>query len=244
VAERPHVTSYRKRLGLGDRELVALVGGGGKSTLLFALGTELAGAGRRVIVTTTTKMGRNQAALAPTICWSSDIDCVTDALDQPGPVMLLNDGTSHKVTGPPPEIVDRVFATADVDYMIVEADGSRGRPLKAPAAHEPVVPQATTTVIVLIGVDAVGRPLAAVAHRVEQAIAFSGLLPHHILTSADCAHILTHPNGILRACPETARVVVAITKVGPAEHAAASALRHRLVTHPRISDVVLIDRVP
>ena len=242
MARQPQVISYRERLGLGDRELVALVGGGGKSTLLFALGTELAGEGKRVILTTTTKMGRTQATMAPTICWSSDIDCVVDALDQPGPVMLLDEGAGHKVTGPPPDVVDRVFAESGADYIIVEADGSRGRPLKAPADHEPVVPPATTTVVILIGVDAVGKPLADVAHRIEQAIAFTGLLPHHVLTAADCAHILTHPNGILRACPDTARVVVAITKVGPAERGTATALRHRLSIHPRISDVVVFDK--
>ena len=141
------MTSYQELLGLGDHELIALIGGGGKSTLLFALGNELAGRGKRVIVTTTTKMGREQALVAPTVCWSADTDCALDALDGPGPVMLVTGGDEHKVTGPAPEVIDGLFAESDADYIIVEADGSRGRPLKAPAANEPVVPVTTTTVV-------------------------------------------------------------------------------------------------
>ena len=134
------VTPLADRLGLGNRELVSLVGGGGKSSLLFALGNELAAAGRRVILTTTTKMGWEQALAAPTICWSADTACAVEALDRPGVVMLLTAGDGHKVTGPPPEIVDRLFAESNADFVIVEADGSKGKPLKAPASFEPVVP--------------------------------------------------------------------------------------------------------
>lgn len=236
------MTSFKELLGLGDHELISLVGGGGKSTLLFALGRELAEAGSRVILTTTTKMGRQQALAAPSICWSADVDCAIDALDGTGPVMLVADGDDHKVTGPPPDVVDRLFAMSGADYVIVEADGSRGRPLKAPADHEPVIPSATTTVVILVGVDAVGKQLSDAAHRIERAIAFTGLLPHHELTAADCEQILTHPDGLLRACPTAARVVVAITKVGPAQQAAAAELRHRLATHPRIAHVALFER--
>ncbi len=234
--------SLERLLGIGGHELVSLIGGGGKSTLLFALGDELAGRGARVILTTTTKMGREQALTAPVICWSAEMECATDALAGDGPVMLVTGGDDHKVTGPSPDVVDRLFAESGADYVIVEADGSRGRPLKAPAAHEPVVPATTTMVVILMGIDAIGKPLAEATHRVEQAIAFSGLLPHHVLTVADCAHILTHPNGLLRACPEAARVVIGITKVGQTEQAIAAELRRRLLDHPRISDVVVFGR--
>jgi molybdenum cofactor cytidylyltransferase len=235
------VTSLRHILRLGDHELVSLIGGGGKSTLLFALGNELAAGGGKVILTTTTKMGREQALAAPSICWSADMSCAVDALAGEGPVMLVTGGDDHKVTGPPPDVVDRLFTQSGADYVVVEADGSRGKPLKAPAAHEPVVPSMTTTVVALMGVDAIGKTLAEATHRIEQAVAFSGLVPRHVLTIADCAHILTHPNGLLRACPETARIVVGITKVGRAEHAVAAQLRDQLIDHPRVSDVVMFD---
>lgn len=236
------MTSYRELLGLDNRELVSLVGGGGKSTLLFGLGNELAALGLRVILTTTTKMGREQAMAAPTICWEADADCAGDALGKRGPVMLVTGGDEHKVTGPPPRVVDRLFAESGADYIIVEADGSRGRPLKAPGLDEPVIPGSTTTVVMLMGVDAVGRPLAEVTHRVERAVALSGLSPHHTLTAADCAHILTHPDGLLGRCPSKARVVVAITKVGRAEEATAVLLQDEFASHPRVDAVAVVGK--
>ena len=214
------MTRLADKLGLGRRELVSLVGGGGKSTLLFGLGDELAAAGKRVILTTTTKMGRDQVLGVPTVCWSADTACVTTALDKRGPVMLLTYGDDHKVTGPPPGVVDGIFAESDVDYVVVEADGSKGRPLKAPAEHEPVVPATSTTVVILVGIDAVGHPLAQVTHRAEVAQRFLGTGPDHVVTTADCAAVVLHPAGALRTCPPSARVVIAITKVGTEEEAA------------------------
>lgn len=198
---------------MGQRELVSLVGGGGKSTLLFALGNELAAAGKRVILTTTTKMGTDQVLAVPTICWSADTDCAMEALDKPGPVMLLTYADDHKVTGPTPEAIDQLFLQSNADYIVVEADGSKGRPLKAPAGHEPVIPPASTTVVILIGIDAVGRRMAEVTHRTKVAQRFLGTAPDHILTAADCAAIVLHPAGALRACPPQSRVIVAVTKV-------------------------------
>jgi probable selenium-dependent hydroxylase accessory protein YqeC len=235
------VTVLRDLLGLGDRELVSLVGGGGKSTMLFGLGDELAAAGRRVILTTTTKMGRDQAMVAPTVCWDADTQCAVDALANPGPVMLVTGGDDHKVTGPSPEVVDRLFTESNADYIIVEADGSRGRSLKAPAVHEPVVPSASTTVVILMGIDAVGHRLADVTHRVGEAMRFTGLPPDHTLRPADCATILTHPDGALRVCPPTARIIVALTKVlTAADVAAATEIERRLATHEQIDFCVQV----
>lgn len=236
--------SWSELLGIGGHELVSLVGGGGKSTMLFALGTELATAGQRVILTTTTKMGREQALAAPSVCWSADTRCAVDALAGPGPVMLVTAGDDHKVTGPPPEVVDRLYAESNADYVIVEADGSRRRPLKAPASHEPVIPTRSTTVVILMGIDAVGRPLARAVHRVERATALTGLAPDHVLTPADCARIIAHPDGILRSCPPAARVVVALTKVGPEGTATAAEIARLLRAEPRIAAVVMIEPIP
>lgn len=233
--------SLAELLELGDRELISLVGGGGKSTMLFALGEELAAMGRRVLLTTTTKMGRQQADSAPTVCWSADTECALAALDQGGPVMLVTDGDDHKVTGPPPELIDRLFADDNADYILVEADGSRGKPLKAPASFEPVIPSQSTLVVIMVGIDAVGRPLGNVTHRVEEAKRFTGLDIDHIMTAADCAAVLLHPDGALRSCPPNASVVVAITKVrDKTSRAAAGELASHITTARRPVRAVVI----
>ena len=215
--------SLAATLRLGSRELIALVGGGGKSTMLFALGSELAQSGEHVILTTTTKMGRHQIGAVETVCWSADPGCLAAATRGGGPVMLVTGGDDHKVTGPPPETIDALFATSVADYLIVEADGSHGKPLKAPASHEPVIPAASTLVVILMGIDAVGQPLERVVHRVAVAQRFVERGPDHRLSPEDCATILLHREGILQSCPEDARVAIAITKIASDADAAAAA---------------------
>ena len=235
------MTPLANQLGLGERELVSLVGGGGKTTMLFALGNGLASQGRRVVLTTTTKMSRDQALSAPTVCWSASE--VSASLGKPGPLMLVGDIDDHKISGAPPEVVDHLFETSDADYIIVEADGSRGKPLKAPGPNEPVVPSLCTTVVILIGIDAVGRRLDAVAHRVEAARRFTGLEPDAVVTPRDCVDILMHPDGVLRPCPPAARVVVAITKVSTeADFGAADEMERLLLANPRVDTVIVIPR--
>ena len=225
------------RLGLGEQELIALVGGGGKSTLLFWLGADLAALGKQVVLTTTTKMGRDQVTSDVTVC--STIECAGKPAN--GPVMLVTGGDSHKITGPQPEQLDDLFAGGSVDYLIVEADGAHGRPLKAPALHEPVVPDTATMVVIAVGIDAIGMRLGDAAHRVEQAVEFSGLGVDHVVTTADCATILTHRRGALRTVPAGARVVVAVTKVDDGSRPDAEDLARILRAHGRVDGVVLVE---
>jgi molybdenum cofactor cytidylyltransferase len=227
-------------MGLESRELVSLVGGGGKSTLLFLLGRELAVGGRRVVLTTTTKMGRRQIHDVPTVCES--VECAARAPGEVGPIMLVTGGDAHKVTGPSPEELDSLFDGGSVDFLIVEADGAHGRSLKAPALHEPVVPSASSTVVIAMGVDAIGLRLDEATHRVEKAMEFSGLGEAHILTPADCVGILAHPGGALRAVPQESRVLVALTKVRRGtDDAAVDEMVGLLRDHGRFDGIVTIE---
>lgn len=217
-----------RRLGLGASELVAFVGAGGKSTLLFALGEELAAAGHRVVLTTTTKLGAEQAARAPARCCGSELASLAAALDGQGPVMLVAGGDDHKVTGPAPEDIDRLFASGVADFVLVEADGARQRPFKAPAAHEPVIPSAATIVVVVMGADAVGGVISEVSHRPERVAALAGRSTEDVLDARACATVLAHSRGGLKGVPERARAVVAITKVTVGHAAVANDIARRI----------------
>ena len=46
----------KSSLGILEKEIVSIYGAGGKSTLLHLLAEELSGSGRKVVVTTTTKV--------------------------------------------------------------------------------------------------------------------------------------------------------------------------------------------
>ena len=112
--------------------VTAVIGGGGKTTLLRTLGEELAGQ-HPVLLCTTTK-----------ILPFSDLPCARTAaeLDELRRAhQLLCAGTDEPGTGKltAPETPMAVLAE-QFDYILVEADGAARRPLKAHAPHEPVIP--------------------------------------------------------------------------------------------------------
>lgn len=228
-------------LGIGPRELVAFTGGGGKTTLMLTLGGQLAALGHGVLVTTTTKVGLEQTNGA-VVCWSADPFDIESALDRPGPVFVLSGEDGHKAVGYEPELVDELFGDTSARYVLVEADGSRGRPLKAPDDHEPVVPATATCVVVVMGIDAIGRTIFEAAHRPAAASRLTGLAEREIITPEVAAAILTHPAGGLKGLPDAARVVVALTKVDEASRPAAARVSRLVEAGAGVDRVAIIPR--
>jgi molybdenum cofactor cytidylyltransferase len=225
-----------QRVGLGPHELVALVGAGGKSTILAMLARELSGL--RVIVTTTTRMAEDQVT-QPT-CWSDD-PAVVDATLEPGaPLFVAGGRVPDKVTGLSPAAVDDLFHRTHADHVLVEADGARGMAIKAPADHEPVIPSASTTVIVVASIDAVGHPITEVAHRHVLVAQLIGTHPDSPLTVEGAATVLLHRNGGMKGIPAGARVVMAVTMVTPATRETADALTALLKSDPRVERVITL----
>lgn len=232
---------------LGPKEVIALVGAGGKTTLMFRLADELAAAGRRVVTTMTTKLFAAQMTRAPLALTGQDeaalLAQLPEALSRCGHV-LVADGTvveQDKVQGVSPEFVDRLAGHEAVDAVIVEADGSRRRPFKAPAAHEPAIPAAATLVVPVVGLDGVGRPLTAEhVHRPELVAELAGVPPGAAVTPELIATILAHPLGGAKAAPAGARLVPFLNKAeDEASLAAARRIARLLLAHPRINSVAI-----
>ena len=229
-----------ERLGLGDRELISIVGAGGKTTLLGLLGSDLASAGARVVLTTTTRMAADQ--ISEPICWSEDPSRVDEQLRAGFALFVLGGTIPGKVTGLQPESVDDLYAETSADFVIVEADGAGPWLIKAPAAHEPVVPATSTTAVVMIGAGALGRPLGEVAHRMEVASELTGLGPTDPVTPECAADILTHRNGGLKGIPVSARIVMALSNGTPDNAAVVAELTEILEQHPRVDRCITIPR--
>ncbi len=194
--------------GLGAREHVAIVGGGGKTTLLHALGRQLRG---DVVLTSTTKMGADQHRGLPVLLSPSvaEVEAATAA----GPVVVWKRVEGQKALGIDTEACDELFAS--VDHVVIEADGSRRRPFKAPAQFEPVVPSTTTVMLSVIGADALGRVIVDRCHRPLRVAALAGVSPGVRLTPEAAATVLLHERGARKELPRGARFAVVITKVGP-----------------------------
>jgi probable selenium-dependent hydroxylase accessory protein YqeC len=207
VAEPVPLSGLSVALALGDHELVSLVGGGGKTTTLLALGRQLAG---RVLLTTTTRMGQGQAAGVATLTGPTDHDIVS-ALSANGSVFVRRAVSEGKSVGVTAEQCDRWLELAD--HVVVEADGSRMRPFTAPRPHEPVVPSLTTTLVACIGADALGRVIADQCHTPMRVAAVAGCSPYRRLTPERAARVILSDRGSRKRCPPGARFVVLVTKV-------------------------------
>ena len=141
--------------------IVSLVGGGGKTTLLYALSEHCARRGWRVLAGTTTHIRQPKQNFA-----AADAD--VKALWAAGAFAVLGtpDG-SGKLAAPPPRQLKHWMEQADAVFL--EADGAKRLPCKAPAAHEPVLLPQCDIVLAVAGASALGKPLEEVCFRAELA---------------------------------------------------------------------------
>jgi len=194
-----------ERLGIARTSLVSLVGGGGKSTLMRSLVDDATELGWTCAAGTTTKVYAAQSVGFA--------------------VFLHRRAEGDKLIGMEPHDVDEWFAANRPDLLVVEADGSRSRRVKAPAAHEPPIPSASTHVIAVIGADAINRVIEDVAHRPMLTAAVCGCGPYERLTPQRAATLLSHPDrGSRKNVPDAAAFAVAITRIGPRQLEAAREL--------------------
>lgn len=171
-----------ERLSIG-RGITALIGGGGKTTLLYTLAEELRGRGRVLLCTSTHIRLPQQYPLLP-----GPGPALEAALAAHGVVCVGTPAAEEgKLTAP-----EGSFAqlAACADFVLVEADGSRGLPLKAHAAHEPVIPPDTQQVVLLLGADGFGRRVEEVCHRPELYARRAGCRPEDIVTPERAARVL------------------------------------------------------
>ena len=226
-------------------EVVALVGGGGKTTAMFRLARETVDAGGCAITTTTTRIFAAQIALAPAHVPAAGAtrESVGAALARHRHVLVIGDtdASTGKAEGVSVELFRRLREWFPGVCLLNEADGSRMRPFKAPAEHEPVIPVETTLVILVVGADVFGKPLDGESvHRPELVSALSDAPLGTLIDPEIVARVLGHREGGLKGVPPAARVVVVINKVErlpdlkPAHQTA-----ERLLREPAIDSVVL-----
>ena len=212
-------------LALGSGDVVAIVGAGGKTTLVHRLADEARRAGLRALATSTTHMGTLPEAVTGPVVFEAEggpLPALADALRRHGRATLLGRRLREdKLEGVRPERVDELASTADL--VLVEADGARGRSLKLPASHEPVLPRATTLLLVVAALDVLGAPLdERRVHRPELVAEACGLAGGEPLGPEQVAQALGAASGYLARVPPRVRAGVFLNKVEDAATLAAA----------------------
>lgn len=226
---------FSASLELKEKEIITLVGAGGKTSALMCLARELAALNKRVIVTTTTKMLLSQAQelAEPVICplVPELLRKVKGKLEKSNLVTCGSRiGEGGKLVGLPLEGISQL-ARLPIDYLLIEGDGAKGAGLKVPAAHEPVIPRESSLVITVMGLKVLGKPLEQPwVHRAEliPGLWSNGELPGRV-TVPLAATLLGHPLGGKKGVPESARWVILLNQAeGREEQEAGRLLAEKL----------------
>ncbi len=215
--------------------ILAFVGAGGKTSGLYALAGELSARGARVLVTTTTMMydpageggrGLDGVDVIPEFAPDADrasasaVESLERALARiraraaPGRVLMAASGAlaaEGKIRGIGQDIPERLAPA--FDWLLVEADGSRRLPVKAPGPAEPAMPSRADLVLGFIGLDCLGKPIAAgTVHRHERFADLVGAQTGEAITAAHLVTLATAKDGLFKAAPPCARRIVVLNK--------------------------------
>jgi probable selenium-dependent hydroxylase accessory protein YqeC len=207
----------------GPGRVLALAGGGGKTTLMYALARAQVALGRRVITTTTTRINPPERAQSPALLLLGGapdrVRAVGAALAARAHVTVaVRQRPDGKLEGIPAALVDALAAAGLADGLIVEADGSAGRPLKAARDGEPVFPPSSTACVLVVGIEALGAPLAEPwVFRAALAAEVTGLRPGAPVTAEAVRALLLGPRGLARSAPVESEVSILVNKVETSE---------------------------
>jgi probable selenium-dependent hydroxylase accessory protein YqeC len=210
---------FRERLLPPGGGVVSLVGAGGKTTLMFRLAREIAEAGEKVLTTTTTKILRPIKEQSANLVVSADAQDVIrkakECLEAHPHLTAAREElvTEGKLIGFDPSAIEEIWAAQLFGWVLVEADGAAGRPLKAPGDQEPVVPLSSSSVIGVVGLDGVGQPLdERSVFRPERFSRISGLALGSRVTEESIAQMIEHEEGLFKECPPEAERIVFLNK--------------------------------
>lgn len=159
----------KELLHLEEHSVVTLIGSGGKTSTMYRLAEEMIQLNKRVLITTTTKIYHllEDAERFIAVPSKHELVVLLQKRVQPGEYLVIGRGVENgKIIGIDPDWVDYLATLELFDLILVEGDGSAGKPLKAPAAYEPVIPDSTTLLLPVMGINAVGALLSDdVVHR-------------------------------------------------------------------------------
>lgn len=225
-------THWGPALSWTPRTVVA-VGGGGKTASLFALAPFYADRGKRVLFTTTTQVRDprrekeqrrfDRVLLVPPLAdpafstipyppgkevWLGFEAPVPGTITVLASQELIED---KKLAGLHPSWIPMLKKTYDI--LLVEADGSRGLPIKAPADYEPVVPPDADAVLGVVGLDCLGRPMdERTVHRPELFGPLTKCLPGQAIELSHIRSLIIHPQGLFKGSPAGALRIILLNK--------------------------------
>ena len=206
-----HALRWRRS---SSAQIYAFVGAGGKTTAIFQLAREMFRASSApVFVTATTHLGIWQTSNADQHISVTDTKTL-ETLELKGVMLFTGKAGTERTDPVNEEVLNWLRAAAKENHipLLIEADGSRQLSLKAPAAHEPPIPNFSDIVVCVAGLSALGKPIHEATHRPEIFSALTGLELNQPISPESIVHMLTHPQGGLKNIPPHAQKVALLNQ--------------------------------
>ncbi|MEG6615946.1 selenium cofactor biosynthesis protein YqeC [Peptococcaceae bacterium 1198_IL3148] len=229
--------------------VITLIGGGGKTNLMYYLMAAIKSLHISAVATSTTKLA-NQRPPGVDVVEINSVATACQAVERAGLaqrhltlVRGQDKSNPEKLAGIPAEWIDQLAAKFPEVAFVVEGDGSAGRSLKGHLAHEPVIPASSNLVIPVIGIDVLEANLDATAvHRPERVRELTGASLGAVIDEELIVKILFHPAGYLRNCLPGQQMIPFINKVETAiEKKQAQILANQILAQKkqRVQSVVI-----
>jgi molybdenum cofactor cytidylyltransferase len=199
-----------KTLNLSSGDSVAFAGAGGKTSAMIALAREL---DPPVVLTTTTHLGVWQADFADIHLVVTKPEEILPGLLKEKKIILVTGlaGDDDRLRGLSGESLEKLqlLCKQSKVHLLIEADGAKQRPLKAPAYYEPVIPTGVDRIVVLAGLTALGKPMdETVIHRPEKFSEVTGLRENEIINPENLVTLLGSDKGGLKGVPDDSKKVL------------------------------------
>ncbi len=237
--------SFSNLLNIISGDVISLIGGGGKTTSMLTLTQELSKK-NSVMFTTSTRIGNPDPEYYDESLYDMDFDQIKH-------LILKNNDTPHRklvfkyiidefhIKGIEKEEIDYIARHEKrPKIIIVEADGAKMLPLKAHAEFEPVLPETTTKLIPVIGIDSLHKPLLEEnVHRSELFSKFTGLEIGQNVSIDSIYQIFKNKKGYLKDVANGIEIIPYISKINDSSKNDGIKLAEKLLTIPRINKVIV-----
>lgn len=183
-------------INFNKKELITIVGAGGKTSIMFNIAEKLAIIKKKVLVTTTTKIFKpNKKNVKVYLGEAENLKCFNYNIIVAGSKII----EKSKIKGYSNSDIDNIFSKQIFDYILVEGDGARRKSIKAPRENEPIIPLNTNILIGVIGMDSYGKKIIEDnVFGLKEFLKITGKQKGEQIDINDIIKLITNPEGLFR----------------------------------------------
>jgi probable selenium-dependent hydroxylase accessory protein YqeC len=201
-------------INICNKEIISIIGAGGKTSTMYRIAWELKKKKKRVLITSTTAIYCPPSYIYDYLFVSNDIEELSEKSNdvlESSITVIGSYSVNNKLKGINKNCINVLYDK--FDYIIVEADGAKRKPIKAPASYEPVIPKLTTKVIGCIGLDCIGSYIND--KYVHRADVFSKVVNQRLDSTINydtIRHLINSKDGLFKECGNINTKIVLFNK--------------------------------